>query len=124
MVGQQRPTMAHPLPSPEDRDPYADRRAFPRVELSLPAFLQVDLERHSVKLLDLSSGGAKLTCAARFPAGTAVILDCGSLTLPAEVRWQNDEFLGLSFDSALDGRDVSALIARSAALASRMTAFE
>ncbi|HET7710197.1 MAG TPA: PilZ domain-containing protein, partial [Sphingomicrobium sp.] len=116
--------MASPLPSSPDRDPYADRRTYPRVELSLPAFLQVDLERHSVKLLDLSNGGAKLTCAARFSAGTAVVLDCGSLTLPAEVRWQNADYLGLSFATTLDQREVAALVARSNALASRMTAFE
>ena len=116
--------MAGSVSPSHDRDPYADRRTYPRVELALPAFLQVDFERHSVQLLDLSNGGAKLTCAARFPAGTAVVLDCGTLNLAAEVRWQNDQFIGLSFDSALDAREVAALVARSNALASRMTAFE
>ena len=113
--------MASPARSSPDRDPFADRRAYPRVEVALPAFLQVGLERHFVQLLDVSSGGAKLTCARRFPAGTAVILDCGTLSRAAAVRWQNDEYLGLAFDRALDARDVSALIARSHALTDRMT---
>ena len=108
-------------PSSPDRDPFADRRAYPRVAVALPAFLQADGERHSVQLLDLSAGGAKLTCAARFPIGTAVSLDCGTLGRAATVRWQNDEFVGLSFDSELDPRDVAALADRSRALAARMT---
>ena len=112
--------MTAAAPSSQDRDPFADRRAYPRVAVALPAFLQAEGERHSVQLLDLSSGGAKLTCAARFRSGTTVMLDCGTLGRSAVVRWQNDEFLGLAFDSELDPRDVSALAARSTALAARM----
>ena len=113
--------MTAPAPSSQDRDPFADRRAYPRVSVALPAFLQVGGDRHSVQLLDLSSGGAKLTCAARFPTGTSVMLDCGTLGRSATVRWQNDEFLGLSFDSELDARDVADLANRSNALAARKT---
>jgi hypothetical protein len=116
--------MARSVSPSQDRDPYADRRTYPRVEVALPAFLQVDFERHSVQLLDLSNGGAKLTCAARFPSGTAVMLDCGTFSRSGVVRWQSDKFLGLSFDSELDARDVSDLIARSRALSDRMTAQE
>jgi hypothetical protein len=100
--------------------PYADRRAYPRVPVALPAFLQANGERHSVQILDLSAGGAKLDCAATVPTGTAVILDCGSLARAAVVRWQNGAALGICFDSELDARDVSALTDRSQALASRM----
>ena len=107
-------------PSP-GRDPFADRRAYPRVAVALPAFLQADGERHSVQLLDQSAGGARLTCPARIAAGTAVMLDCGTLSRAAAVRWQTDEFLGLSFERELDPRDVTALAARSTALAARMT---
>lgn len=116
--------MASAVPSPEGSDPFADRRAFPRVTVALPAFLQAGGERHHVQLLDLSAGGAKLNCAASVPSGTAVILDCGTLGRAAVVRWQNGELLGLSFDSALDARDVSALIDRSTALAARRGARE
>jgi hypothetical protein len=112
--------MAGLVPAPEDCDPFADRRAYPRVTLALPAFLQAEGERHQVLLVDLSAGGAKLSCGASFAAGTAVKLDCGSFGRAAVTRWQNGEFLGLSFDSELDGRDVAALIDRSNALASRM----
>lgn len=86
----------------------------------MPAFLQANGERHSVQLLDLSPGGAKLDCAARIATGTAVTLDCGTLGRPAVVRWQNDGLLGLCFESELDARDVHALIARSKALATRI----
>jgi hypothetical protein len=102
-------------------DPYADRRAHPRVEIALAAFLQANGERHSVQLIDLSAGGAKLVCTARLPMDTSVTLDCGTFRLRALVRWQNDGFLGLSFDSALDQREVAALVARSNAVAARMT---
>lgn len=108
--------MAGSVPSPEDRDPYEDRRSYPRVTVALPAFLQANGERHSVQLLDLSSGGAKLTCPADLPVGTSVILDCGTLGRAALVRWQNGKLMGLSFEAELEMREISALIARSTAL--------
>lgn len=114
--------MTSSLPSPQDCDPYADRRIYPRVTVALPAFLQANGERHSVQLLDVSPGGAKLDCPASLAVGTAVILDCGTLGRAAVVRWQNDGLMGLCFDSELDAREVSALIARSNALATRMKA--
>ena len=88
--------------------------------MAMPAFLQAEGERHAVQLLDLSAGGAKLDCPVSLPTGTAVILDCGTLSRSAVVRWQNAGVLGLCFDSELDGREVSALIDRSKALAARM----
>lgn len=109
--------MASSVPTPEDSDPYADRRVYPRVSVALPAFLQANGERHFVQLLDVSPGGAKLNCAASLSVGTAVTLDCGTLGRAAVVRWQNDGLLGLCFDSELDDREVSALIDRSTALA-------
>jgi hypothetical protein len=112
--------MASPLPSPEDDDPYADRRIYPRVPMALPAFLQANGGRHAVHLLDLSAGGAKLSCPIELSTGTAVVLDCGTLGRAAVVRWQNDGLLGLCFDSELDERDVSALTERSKALAAWM----
>src|SRR3954451_15120325 len=110
--------MASSVPSPED--PYADRRIYPRVPVALPAFLQADGERHSVQILDLSPGGAKLDCPASLSVGTAVVLDCGTLARAAVVRWQNAGVIGLCFDSELDAREASALIARSRAMAARM----
>ena len=95
---------------------YEDRRAFPPVPVAMPAFLQANGQRHAVHLLDLSAGGAKLNCPATLPIGTAVILDCGTLGRPAVVRWQTGGVLGLCFDSELDAREVTALIARSTAL--------
>ena len=82
----------------------------------MPAFLQAKGERHAVHLLDLSAGGAKLNCPAMLPSGTAVVLDCGTLRRSAVVRWQTGGALGLCFDSELDAREISALIARSKAL--------
>ena len=111
--------MTKPAPSPED-DPYADRRVYPRVPVALPAFLQAGGIRHHVHLLDLSAGGAKLTCPVQLPSGTAVILDCGIIGRAATVRWQNGATLGLAFDVQLDALDVAALTARSAALAAWM----
>lgn len=112
--------MASSVPFTQDSDPYADRRAYPRVGVALPAFLQVDGERYSVHLLDVSPGGAKLVCALRLATGTAVTLDCGTLCRTAVVRWQAGETIGVCFDNELDKREVAALIARSTALAERM----
>lgn len=107
-------------PASQANDPFADRRAFPRVTVALPAFLQAGGERHSVQLLDVSAGGAKLNCAASLAAGTAVSLDCGTLRRTAVVRWQTGDVLGLCFDSELEAREVDALIKRSSALEGRM----
>jgi hypothetical protein len=109
--------MASPAPSAQDKDPFADRRASPRVPVALPAFVQADGERHSVQLLDLSAGGAKLICSFKLSTGTAVTLDCGTLARTAVVRWQNEGVLGMSFDSELDEREILALMRRSKALA-------
>ena len=111
--------MASSVPDPRNDDPFADRRVYPRVPVALPAFLQADGVRHSVQILDLSAGGAKLDCAAILPTGTAVILDCGTLGRGAVVRWRSAGVLGLCFDSELDEREVSALIERSEALVTR-----
>src|SRR5512132_3332052 len=104
--------MESSVPSPQDGDPYADRRVYPRVPVALPAFLQANGERHAVQILDLSPGGAKLDCPANISVGTAVILDCGTLCLAAVVRWQGAAVIGLRFDSELDAREGSALIDR------------
>jgi hypothetical protein len=112
--------MASSVPSPPDRDPYADRRAYPRVPVALPAFLQADGQRHPVRILDLSPGGAKLDCPASLSVGTAVTLDCGTLGRSAVIRWQNGGVMGVSFDSELDMREANALIDRSNAMVARM----
>ena len=89
---------------------------YPRVPVALPAFLQAGGVRHHVHLLDLSAGGAKLTCAKQLASGTSVVLDCGIIGRAATVRWQNGDTLGLSFEKELDPLDVAALTARSQAL--------
>jgi hypothetical protein len=114
--------MAHPEPASRDDDAFADRRVYPRVPTALPASLQAGGERHSVQLLDVSAGGAKLNCAAKIAVGTAVTLDCGSLARTAVVRWQSGGLMGLMFDSELDDRVVAALTERSRALEALMQA--
>lgn len=88
----------------------------------MPAFLQANGERHAVHILDLSAGGAKLRYSATISAGTAVVLDCGTLSRSAVVRWEAGGMLGLCFDSELDCREVTALIARSSAVGAFMKA--
>ncbi len=112
--------MESSVPCAQDGDPHADRRVYPRVPVAVPAFLQANGERHSVQLLDLSPGGAKLDCPANLSVGTAVTLGCGTLCRTAVVRWQNAGVMGLCFDRELDAREASALIARSKAIAARM----
>lgn len=112
--------MATTVPSPPDRDPYADRRVYPRVPVALPAFLRAAGERLAVQILDLSPGGAKLGCPASLPSGAPVILDCGTLARAAVVRWQSAGVMGVCFDSEMDAREASALIERSRAMAARI----
>ena len=107
-------------PSQQDHASFEDRRAYPRVPVALPAFLQGGDVRHSVQVIDLSAGGAKLSCPAPLAAGTAVTLDCGTLNLGAVVRWSGPGTLGVSFDRELDAREVSAMADRSRALQARM----
>ena len=111
--------MASFAPSPND-DAFADRRAHPRVSVALPAFLQVDGQRHSVQVLDLSAGGAKLDGPVAIAAGASVTLDCGTFGRTAIVRWQNGAVVGVSFDSELDDRELAALLERSNALSALM----
>lgn len=113
--------MINPHARSSDPDPFADRRLHPRVMVALPAFLQAIGARHSVQILDLSSGGAKLSFAESLTPGTKVLLDCGALACSAVVRWQNGGQLGLAFEAELDPRDVAALMRRSQALEALMT---
>ena len=111
--------MASSAPSAHDSTAYADRRAHPRVEVALPAFLDAMGERHSVQLLDLSAGGAKLDCPMTLASGTEATLRCGTFSRAAVVRWQSGSLVGVCFAGELDEREVSALIDRSNALAER-----
>lgn len=108
--------MTTPTPNPQDSAPDENRRAYPRVPVAMPAFLQASGTRHAVHVLDVSAGGAKLKCPADLSTGTAVVLDCGTLRRSAVVRWQTGGVLGLCFDHELDAREITALIARSIAL--------
>ena len=108
--------------APPKDDPFADRRLYPRATTALPAFLLVNAVRHSVQIVDVSSGGAKLDCLPQIAIGTAVTLDCGTFGRTAVVRWQSGGFLGLRFDTELDARTTAALIERSKALEGWMKA--
>ena len=100
----------------EEQSSNADRRAYPRVLVALPAFLEADDARHSVQILDLSAGGAKVDCGASLSSGTNVILQSGTLRREAVVRWKAGGALGICFKSELDARELAAVIDRSKAL--------
>jgi hypothetical protein len=114
--------MASTTPQSPEISTEADRRAFPRVPVALPAFLMVDGLRHHIRLLDLSAGGAKLDHSGILPVGTAVELDCGTLRCAAVVRWCNAGAIGIRFDRELTEREVTNLSERSVALAARLNA--
>ncbi len=112
--------MTRNIAAREEQESFEDRRATPRVRVALPAFLQGPGARLSVQILDLSAGGAKLTCSTEFAVGSSVLLDCGTLACSGVVRWQAGGTLGLCFDAELDPREVSALADRSDALEALM----
>lgn len=102
-------------------DPFADRREAPRVAVALAGFMTFDGKRRSVQLLDVSAGGAKLTCPDEVPAmGATIDLDCGTVRRVATVRWTGGATAGVSFDCNLDDREQAALVERSNALDQRM----
>jgi hypothetical protein len=110
--------------SAQASDPFADRRATPRVPVALPAFVQADGDRHSAQIVDLSAGGAKLTFAPEIPGGSAIVVDCGGLARAATVRWGHAGVIGISFDRELNAAELAALVERSNAMADRMKARE
>ena len=61
---------------------------------------------------------------ALFPAGTAVMLDCGPINRAAVIRWQRGDLMGLCFEAELDEREVTEQVQRSSALAAWMRARE
>ena len=107
--------MAHPEPASRDDDAFADRRVYPRVPTALPASLQAGGERHSVQLLDVSAGGAKLNCAAKIAVGTA-----GSAVVFAGLTdwldgylarvWEQQSTLGRMLDPIADKLLVGAVL--------------
>ena len=113
---------ANPVPSDEDWAAYENRRKHARVEVALPAFIHALGDRHSVQLVDLSPGGAKLRGVRLFPAGTEVTLDCGTIGRAAVIRWQREDMMGLAFTVELEEREVAAQVERSKALAAWMKA--
>ena len=119
---QRKDMMTGSGPTAQGSDPYADRRIYPRVTVALPAFLQADGDRHAVQIVDLSSGGARLTCSQQtFRWGTAG--DIGLRNARPRGGGQgrlNEGFMGLSFDKNSNIREVSALTDRSSALGARM----
>ena len=117
--------MATIVPSPtEGCSAYEERRIHPRVVVALPAFVHADGERHSVQLLDLSPGGAKMRGNVVLPVGTKVTLNCGTLGRAAVVRWQEGGLTGICFDVELEEREVAVQVQRSKALAAWMKARE
>lgn len=94
----------------------AERRAYARVTVALPAFLDVGGERLSVRIVDLSAGGAKLECSTSPAAGASVTLHCGTFHQAGRIRWSAGGALGISFDGQLDEIEVGALVDRSNAL--------
>ena len=108
---------------PLSEDPFADRRAAPRVGVALPGFMTTATARTSVQLLDVSAGGAKLAYGADdLTVGTVIKLDCGMVRRVATVRWTGGGLVGVSFDRDLDERETGALLDRSTALEQRMRA--
>ena len=92
-------------------------RSHPRVPVALPGFVHVGGERYAVQIVDISSGGAKVTGNAVFAVGTPVMLTSGTLGLAATIRWQSDRIMGVRFDVELDDRVLATQIVRSKAIA-------
>lgn len=66
---------------PHDRrDPYADRRAFPRFSVDMPAHLSINGKTAPCRLIDVSAGGALIRTKRHVEVGDMVSVDlphCG-----------------------------------------------
>lgn len=84
-----------------------ERRRMPRIELVTPVDLRVGPRLIHAATCDVSQGGVKIAVRERLDVGAR--LDVGLVDLPhlqSEVRWSEDGFAGLIFDSELAWQDM------------------
>jgi hypothetical protein len=75
------------------------RPRMPRIEVDSPATLRQGADIARVRLLDISQGGAKVSCDTPFPAASEIVLSMGGLPpIHGVVRWSGDGCVGLTFN--------------------------
>jgi hypothetical protein len=90
-----------------------------RSSVSLPALIAVSGNRHSAKLLNLSTHGAMIHSSAPATPEDQVILSCGVIEAQGRVVWTSDECFGIEFHSQIDENEVVRQLYRSNAIVDR-----
>ncbi len=79
-----------------------DARAMPRVELHVPAMLEVAGRHHFVDVINLSGGGVGIAGREALPPNAPVTLLLDQLPpISGTIRWQRGEAAGIAFDVPL-----------------------
>ena len=78
------------------------RRRNGRARLGIPADVETVSGLYSCKIVDLSCGGAKITCKAPLRVGRSVRLRIGEEDVFADIVWSHEPAAGLLFERPLD----------------------
>jgi PilZ domain len=92
-----------------NRTPLAIKRVSKRARLVIPAKLLTATGELDVRLRDLSPAGALAEAAKPPPAGSEVVVVCGSAVAAAGVVWVIGRRFGLEFRQLLSAEDVAVL---------------
>ena len=98
---------------------FVNRRAAPRLSLTVPASLRAGTQDFTAKLVNIVTDGAMLETAAPVVPGSKITLRCGSIAAVAEVVWSEGPHMGVKFRSPLSEAQMQEQMLRSAALEAR-----
>lgn len=89
-----------------------NRRVLSRLPVSLPVTLIWDEQSHEAIVTDLGMGGGFIECPVPAPFATALVVVVqhrnGELSLPATVRWNGENGMGVQF-GLLGARETHAI---------------
>jgi hypothetical protein len=99
-----------------------DRRISLRTALKVPVLIETESGPFSARLCNLSEGGAMVQTRAPLELGDHVTVRGGTVRAEGTVAWEEDNLLGIEFDTPLEEDDVARQILRSNAVAHRRQA--
>lgn len=100
-------------------DEYAERRAWPRSWVAVPASIRIGDQDYTAKLANIVHGGAMLETTVALDVGARATVHCGTIAAEAMVIWKEPGRVGVKFITPLTDAEVSEQLSRSAAIAAR-----
>lgn len=81
---------------------WAEARRSPRVKVNCEAIMMIGSERHAIRLIDISTGGAGVLVSMPVAAGERVVIIVDqSIVLPGSVVWSVEGRAGIVFETPL-----------------------